>query len=139
MPLAPDRRSRFVQALGAVSVAVGVLDATKPRTLARSIGIGSPTAFQLAAVRELICGAAMIASPSSRWPIAVRLAGDVADIVGIAAVARRQPEHRAAALRMGGAVAMLTVLDVVAVSFSGQTKRNAPTVRSPAIAGKVLP
>ena len=106
----------LVKAIGWTSIGFGLFDAVMARRLARGTGMTSPAAFRLAAAREVITGAAAVIAPALRWPIAARLAGDVADLATLGASAGTNKGGKRANGALGVAiVALVAIVDAFAL------------------------
>ncbi|MBV9842006.1 MAG: hypothetical protein JOY99_10865 [Sphingomonadaceae bacterium] len=114
--MAKDQIRRLVTAIGWTSIGLGLFDAVMAKRLARGVGITSPTAFRLAAAREIATGAGAVAAPTLAWPIAARLAGDVVDLATLGATAGTKDgsKRRNAAIGVG-IVALVTIVDAFAL------------------------
>jgi uncharacterized membrane protein len=124
----PDNVDRLARGLGWFSVALGAAELLAPRTLDRAVGAGvHPTATRLAGVREMGVGAALLTQPDPEPWLWSRVAGDVLDLLMLAAAspgAARGERGRLAGATL--AVLGVTALDVYAARCASEQPRSAP-------------
>jgi len=112
-PARPDER--LARGLGWFSVGLGLAEVLAPRRMARAIGAPvRPALFRVMGMREIASGVGILSRPRPAGWLWSRVAGDVLDLALLAGAAE---SPRAERRRIGvatGAVAGVTVLDVVA-------------------------
>jgi uncharacterized membrane protein len=129
----PDALSKF---LGWFSVGLGALEVVAPSVVARAIGV-EPTplwngVLRFFGVREIANGAGILANPTSKEWVGMRLGGDALDLatLGVALTQSQQPSRTLAATAL---VLGVTVLDLVGTERLAE-RRKSPTreyARSP--------
>jgi uncharacterized membrane protein len=122
----PDAYSKF---LGWFSVGLGALELIAPSAVARAIGVEPTTRWngllRLFGVREIATGAGILANPSSKEWVGMRVGGDALDLatLGVALTQAKRPSHTLAATAF---VLGATVLDLLGTERLAQ-RRKAPT------------
>lgn len=105
------------RAIGAASLAFGILDIVAGRRLGRSVGAGDQMGgrlFQIAGARELATGVAGLIAPASAAPVQWRLAGDLFDLAALGYIAAPANPKRKMALLALGVVAGVAAVDFIA-------------------------
>jgi hypothetical protein len=101
------------QALGWFSLALGISELVAPRSIKRHVGTPGPLAvLQAYGLREMLAGAAILASDR---PVAMtwgRVAGDVLDIATLLPTLSHDNPHREGGMAAMGFVAMATAMDL---------------------------
>jgi uncharacterized membrane protein len=122
----PDAYSKF---LGWFSIGLGALELIAPSAVARAIGL-EPTPMwngllRLFGVREIATGAGILANPTSKEWVGLRIGGDVVDLatLGVALTRSERPSRTLAATAF---VLGAAVLDLVGTERLAE-RRKAPT------------
>jgi uncharacterized membrane protein len=122
---------RLAQFLGWFSVGLGALELLAPTTMARAIGVQPTPAWngllRLFGVREIANGAGILANPTSKEWVGLRLGGDALDLtaLGVALTQSVRPTRTLAATAF---VLGATVLDLLGTERLAE-QRMAPTQR----------
>jgi uncharacterized membrane protein len=115
--------------LGWFSVGLGAFQLLAPSTVARAIGVRPTPVWngfvRLCGVRELANGAGILANPTSKEWVGMRLGGDVADLTALG-VALTQSVRPARTLAATAFVLGATVLDLLGTERLAE-RRMAPT------------
>jgi uncharacterized membrane protein len=121
--------------LGWLGVTLGVTELAFPRTLASVVGVDnrSPASSMIVramGVREIASGMAVLATPRHPAPLWARVIGDAIDLglLGLAMTARGSNRRRLALTL--GAIAGVTVVDVLASRSSARARRFSPVITS---------
>jgi uncharacterized membrane protein len=106
---------QLTQALGWLSIGLGLTELIAPRALGRAIGVGEqPALIRLCGVREILSGIGMLSERyPSKWAV-TRVAGDAIDLALLGAAMRRPHADRARIALTASAVAGVAALDLVA-------------------------
>ncbi len=98
------------RAVGAASVAFGILDLAIGPRLGKGIGAGEEMGgrlFRIAGAREVAMGVAGLISPASAAPVKWRLAGDLFDLAALGYIAApANPRRKMASVALGVVVAV---------------------------------
>lgn len=112
---AEQRDKQLANALGWLSIGVGVANLLAPRVVAKAAGLpAAPLVMRAMGVRELVCGLGLLNQPGSatwRWS---RVAGDAADLLMLGVATRAPGSARGRLAATAVVVAGVTVLDVMA-------------------------
>jgi uncharacterized membrane protein len=124
-------KDAVVRTLGWFSVGLGAAQVAAPRPVARLIGVGdgrtSATIMRLLGARELAAGAGILIRRKPAGWLWARVAGDVMDLALLGIAAARAARSRGRVAASAGAVAGVTVADVVeAVRLSRVTSHELP-------------
>jgi uncharacterized membrane protein len=124
--------SRTAQALGWLSVGLGLTALLAPRALGTATGIGARTGMlRMIGLRELAAGAGLLTARDARPWLWSRVAGDTLDLLVLgAAAARPATGERTRSLVSLGIVASITAADVAA--SVRQSRRSQVTRAGPA-------
>lgn len=121
----PLRDDRIADALGWLSIGLGLTALLAPRAVCRATGMRQhPTLLRAVGVRELASGAALL-TQKHRFPwLWARVAGDAMDLALLSSAAlRRVNPHRSRTIATLGVVASIAAADLAA--SLRQTKRRA--------------
>jgi uncharacterized membrane protein len=122
----PDAYSKF---LGWFSVGLGAIELVAPRAVARAIGLEpTPTwkgVLRFCGVREIATGAGILANPTSKEWVGMRIGGDALDLatLGVALTQSQRPSRTLAATAF---VLGAALLDLVGTERLAE-RRKAPT------------
>ena len=117
--------------LGWFSLALGLLEVTAPRAIARNLGIpGGAALVRGYGLRELIAGGAIFGKPWSSFGPWSRVAGDAMDLATLAMALNPANRKRGAAAIATVLVAGVTALDVMcAISLTQKDSKALATAR----------
>ena len=120
-----ESSNTIAQGLGFFSLALGAAELLASRQLAGAIGIeGQERLIQLYGLREIGTGLGILGSRNKAPWLWGRVAGDVMDLVTLAAVMRASRRKEAVALA-AGSVAVVTALDIAcARAFNGHAEER---------------
>ncbi len=109
------RDDRIADALGWLSVGLGVAAALAPRAVCRATGMKRPMLVGAVGVRELVSGAGLLTQGSRSAWLWARVAGDAMDLalLGSAALRKENP-HRSRTIATLGVVAAIGAADLAA-------------------------
>jgi hypothetical protein len=103
--------------LGYFSIGLGLAEVAMPRTMARATGVKQEGLLELYGLREIGCGIAILGTNRPTEWLWARVAGDVLDLVTIAAnLADADEDDRERLLASTAAVAGVAILDVICAS-----------------------
>lgn len=110
------------RAVGAASIAFGVVDALFGQKFGKVIGADTKGAggplFQAVGAREIATGVAAIAAPHHPGPLWARFGGDLLDLAALAVVVtKRDNPKRNAALATFALVAGIALVDFLAARY----------------------
>ena len=116
---------RLAKSLGWFSIALGTLELTMGRRLARMLGLPSPGLVRAFGAREVAAGFGVLAFPDSAGPVWGRVAGDALDlaVLGLALGRSNRQRHNAAWATL--AVLGATALDVACAASLNQRQVRA--------------
>ncbi|GAA0567480.1 cyclase dehydrase [Caenispirillum bisanense] len=122
-----DTAGQLARGLGWVSIGIGLAELFYGRRLTRSLGMdGDGTLLRAYGLREIGVGLAILAADDPRYGIWARIAGDAVDLATLAG-GTDNGRHRPQAARLAaGAVAAITVLDIVCAQALQARQRLAP-------------
>lgn len=120
----------LARALGWFSVGLGAIELLAPRCLGSALGMeGRERLLQAYGVREVAAGVAILSSRDHSPWVWSRVAGDVLDLATLApALDRSNPRRGAVALALG-AVAAVTLLDLLCARELQREERDRPAPR----------
>jgi hypothetical protein len=121
-----DRLTLVKRVIGVGSVLLGVTALISPRRLAGFAGIhdkNAPEALAAFGAKELAAGAALLAPVKSGPFLWARLAGDIMDMGGLVAAARRPGSHKRLLTVLGVAVVAMTALDLYTAAQATRANR----------------
>lgn len=102
------------RAIGAASLAAGILDLLAGPRLGKGIGAGEEMGgrlIRIAGAREVAMGVAGLISPASAAPVKWRLAGDIFDLAALGYIAAPANPRRTMAFVALGVVAAVALID----------------------------
>ncbi len=108
-----DHAFEYTQALGWLSVGLGLAEIIAPRTISRLTGIGyRPNLLRLFGFRELISGIGLLSQPSRSDWLWARVAGDALDLASLSYDLATNRWDRGKLAATTAAVAAVTAVDV---------------------------
>jgi uncharacterized membrane protein len=120
---------RFANALGWLSVGLGVAELIAPRRVARLIGVDdggrSPTVMRVLGLREISSGIGILAQRRPRGWVWSRVAGDAIDLALLGSAMTSDRTRRSRTAAAAGAVLGIATLDVLcATRTKGREKQE---------------
>lgn len=103
---------RVADALGWLSLALGLAEVLAPRVLSRSLGAARPTLVRSYGVRELAAGIGILTGKRTGFWLWARVIGDALDLASLARTLGRDNPRRATAMVAFGSVVLVTLLDL---------------------------
>lgn len=113
------------RALGLLSIAAGAVAVAAPQRVSRVLGLSfGDQAVSAFGAREIAAGAGLLAPVKPGPWFWMRAGGDVMDLVALSRAISRQAPRKTAAYVALGAVAAITVFDIVVAARASRNPRE---------------
>lgn len=115
---------RVADALGWLSLVLGLAEVLAPRLVTRALGATKPTLVRSYGVREIAAGMGLLAGRRPRFWLWARVIGDGLDLASLAGtLGRDNPRRRTAAAALGSVV-FVTLLDIYCAQIYGEAAED---------------
>jgi hypothetical protein len=115
---------RVTDALGWLSLGLGLAEVLAPRLLTQALGGSNPTLVRSYGVREIAAGMGLLAGRRPRFWLWARVIGDAFDIASLLGTLRRANPHRRTAMTALGSVVFVTLLDIYCAQIYGEAAED---------------
>jgi hypothetical protein len=115
---------RVAEALGWLSLVLGLGEVLAPRLVARALGATKPTLVRSCGVREIVAGMGILAGHRPRFWLWARVIGDALDLASLAGTLRARNPHRRTATAALGSVVFVTLLDIYCAQIYGEAAED---------------
>jgi uncharacterized membrane protein len=124
-PLNREKLRPIAQALGWLSVGMGVVAVACPKTVSRLMGLSPrPTALRLMGLRDVALGVGILKNPSDPAWLWARTAADLSDLAMVRHATNEDP-HNARLALSAGATLGVTLLDAICAQQTGVARQHA--------------